>query len=62
MSKIQKQIEKMLLKLNQSQNLKFFNIEKNIKPLTYSQQVGKESQDNFFEPCYKLKSIYKIEN
>ena len=28
----------------------------------FSQQVGKESQDNFFEPCYKLKSIYKIEN
>ena len=27
-----------------------------------SQQVGKESQDNFFEPCYILQSIYKIEN
>ena len=22
------------------------------------QQVGKESQDNFFEPCYKLHSTY----
>ena len=28
----------------------------------FTQQVGKESHDNFFEPCYKLQSIYKIEN
>ena len=44
-------------------NVPILSLKRHYKTVTDdTQQVGKESHNNFFGPCYKLQTIYQIEN